>query len=302
MKTTTTNTSTPNTTSRQDKGLTQARQVILVHLAMQRFATTKQINTQLQADKVVQHTLGDLDWLRKQGMVRSFPYTSPQGGRPSLCWLLQRPGAYAIGQTWAGHYDREPSNDTILYRDWQIKLEQHVKSTGWQLLEPAPVSPSRPLPTQTPQYERLVSVLAAQQSTAIDRFLAAGRLKPGGQTLVDYERGSYKLKVAPKANDYVAYREAAAANSPIPARPPLAIVLILAHRDATENFWAGRVELYKRLIGKLPIIALFALENQAYASRDYLKRSGLEVKTFNQLRFFLQEMRQTEPDYEHVVG
>ena len=301
MKTTTTNTSTPNATSRQDKGLTMARQVILVHLAMQRFATTKQLNTQLQADKVVQHTLGDLDWLRKGGMVRSFPYTSPQGGRPSLCWLLQRPGAYAIGQTWAGHYDREPSNDTILYRDWQIKLEQHVKSTGWQLLEPAPVSPSRPLPDGTPQYERLVSVLAAQQAIAIDRFLAAGRLKPGGQTLVDYAHGSYKLKVSRKANDYVAYRGQEAKNS-LAAPVPLAVVLVLAHRGATEKFWAGRVELYKRLIGKLPIIAIFASENQAYASRDYLKRGGLKVSTLDRLHFLLQELGQTEPDYEHVLS
>ncbi len=277
--------------------LTPGRLAILKYMHEHKFGTTYQLHHVLQADKKVTHTLGDLSRLRELGLLRSFACQTDIGKRPMLCWLLRQPGATAIGQGWNNEYDREPGNEQILMRDWEMGIEEGLAMLGWKLVKPVHYNRVKPMPDRTVQAITLIEAL---------KRIYYYRITQKGETQLseEYRVQFYDVYVPPHCNDYVAYRQYKEwVNRPGSGKPPeqltqlQAVTFVLVPPSATRRFLKGRMEFYKQFVKEMPVIAVFGTKEQAHLNRSFLKSGGLAATSFEDLAGLLMGYEMAGMDY-----
>jgi hypothetical protein len=280
--------------------LTPGRIAILQYLHEHKFGTTHQIHQVLQGDKKVTHTLGDLGRLRELGLLRSFLCQTDIGKRPMLCWLLREPGATAIGQRWNNQYDREPGNEQILMRDWEMEIEQDLALLRWKLVKPVHYNRIKPMPKRTVQAVTLIEGL---------RRIYYYRITQKGETHLtqEYNVQFYDVYVPAHCNDYVTYRQyKERPNRPGQPAEELtqlqAVAFILVPPSATRRYLKARMEFYKRLVKEMPVIAVFGTKEQAHVNADFLKSGGLGATSVVHLSGILMGYEQAGMDYYSQKG
>lgn len=286
--------------------ITFARRQILKLLAEYRSLSTNQIQTLLQMKfgyKSLRRVQSDLMALKQAGMVQPFLVSPAEGVRSEFGWLLLKPGARQIqlDMHYGSHYRRKPSQERLEQLDREIEFEKVVADCpGWQLLRPKTYSRMQPLPTQTPQYEKLAEALTCRE------YFESGRWPVGGTA------GSHILSAPLQANDYVAYSlprlspelignasnarlaAASAANSSTSSKSgslwisEYAVVFILCPPKATEKFWQSRNREYQQIASRLLVFGVFENEDKALFYKPLLKKMLLRVTTLSRVETILQ--------------
>lgn len=277
--------------------LTSGRIAILKYLHQHKFGTTHQLHHALQADKKVTHTLGDLGRLRELGLLRSFECQTDIGKRPMLCWLLRRPGATAIGQDWNNEYDREPGNEQILMREWEMGIEEGLTMLGWKLVKPVHYNRVKPMPERTVQ---AITLIEALKRIYYYRITQKGEMHLSDEYRVQF----YDVYVPYHCNDYVAYRQFKEwVSRPGSGKPPeqltqlQAITFVLVPPSASRRYLSARMEFYKRFVKEMPVFAVFGNREQAHLNRNWLKSGGLGSTSFEDLAGIIMGYEMEKMDY-----
>ncbi|HEX2911480.1 MAG TPA: replication-relaxation family protein [Chloroflexia bacterium] len=241
---------------------------ILSILARYRFLTSRQIweKSGLLAGKSYSQTRVELARLKKMRLVRSLTVENEKGRASPHQWVLSPAGAKLAGLPTCPNYggSRHPSRLRIRQQAMLLELEEQVTlaGAGWRLVLPAT---GRLKPDPAEQYHRLVAALNFREYRETGKWPAN-------------PYGPHTLGIPLRSSDYLAYSQPGG---------EFAVVLILCPQGSGRKFVGSRIEKYRAITGRVPVVMLFSEERLSRLHRSLLVKHGLLALEIKLLADFL---------------
>lgn len=223
----------------------------------------------------------ELMQLQMLGLVRGQPV------QHCLCWVLSYDGTRTLGHTpihGEARY-RFATISQLAARTLTLQLTMTLRSMGWAWVRPLSYNPGHPKPDDTPQYQAVYRAVEyhfrhAPADPDDADTLSAPLLHPS--------------HVPAGLNDWVAWPR---------NLPHKAVVLIVHPLGGTRKFWttydharkkrnpakaiASRVQSYQPIAQILPVIGVFATEDQVHDFTPLLEAAHFQAYTVQDLAAFL---------------